>query len=168
MPLPDHHPASVSIATLLFKPDAYKQTIPIEHVAVRIPNAIRCRLRPGPRRIGPEPSGDLPHHRTNDHEQIEHRPLRPSGGRQGNTKQFLIEKFELVHLSTGDLLRAEIKAETELGLAAKELMDNGDLVADNIVIGDDPQQDRSTLGRRASSSMASHAPRHKPRPWTKC
>jgi hypoxanthine phosphoribosyltransferase len=36
--LADHHPASVSIATLLFKPDAYKQTIPIEHVAVRIPN----------------------------------------------------------------------------------------------------------------------------------
>lgn len=37
--LADHHPASVSIATLLFKPDAYEQTIPIEHVAVRIPNA---------------------------------------------------------------------------------------------------------------------------------
>ena len=36
--LADHHPASVSIATLLFKPDAYKQTIPIDHVAVRIPN----------------------------------------------------------------------------------------------------------------------------------
>jgi len=37
--LADHHPASVSVATLLFKPDAYKQDIPIEHVAVRIPNA---------------------------------------------------------------------------------------------------------------------------------
>jgi hypoxanthine phosphoribosyltransferase len=37
--LADHHPASVSIATLLFKPDAYEQTIPIDHVAVRIPNA---------------------------------------------------------------------------------------------------------------------------------
>lgn len=36
--LADHHPASVSIATLLFKPDAYEQTIPIDHVAVRIPN----------------------------------------------------------------------------------------------------------------------------------
>ena len=36
--LHDHHPASISIAALLFKPDAYKQTIPIEHVAVRIPN----------------------------------------------------------------------------------------------------------------------------------
>lgn len=37
--LKDHHPASVSIATLLFKPEAYEQEIPIEHVAVSIPNA---------------------------------------------------------------------------------------------------------------------------------
>lgn len=37
--LSDHHPASISVATLLFKPDAYKQAIPIEHVAVSIPNA---------------------------------------------------------------------------------------------------------------------------------
>lgn len=37
--LAEHHPASVSIAAMLFKPDAYKQEIPIEHVALRIPNA---------------------------------------------------------------------------------------------------------------------------------
>jgi len=36
--LKDHHPASIAICTLLFKPDAYKQNIPIDHVAVRIPN----------------------------------------------------------------------------------------------------------------------------------
>ncbi len=36
--LAERHPASVSIATLLFKPDAYKQDIPVEHVAMRIPN----------------------------------------------------------------------------------------------------------------------------------
>lgn len=37
--LNEHHPASVSVAALLFKPEAYKQDIPIEHVAVRIPDA---------------------------------------------------------------------------------------------------------------------------------
>ena len=37
--LAEHHPASVSIAAMLFKPDAYKQAIPIEHVALKIPNA---------------------------------------------------------------------------------------------------------------------------------
>jgi hypoxanthine phosphoribosyltransferase len=36
--LRDRHPASVSIATLLFKPDAYKQNVAIDHVAIRIPN----------------------------------------------------------------------------------------------------------------------------------
>lgn len=36
--LKDHHPASIAICTLLFKPDAYKQNIPIDHVAVSIPN----------------------------------------------------------------------------------------------------------------------------------
>lgn len=37
--LSEHHPASVSIAAMLFKPDAYKQEIPIEHIALKIPNA---------------------------------------------------------------------------------------------------------------------------------
>lgn len=59
----------------------------------------------------------------------------PPGAGKGTQSAFLIERFGLVHLSTGDLLRAEIKAETELGLAAKELMDRGDLVPDHIVIG---------------------------------
>lgn len=59
----------------------------------------------------------------------------PPGAGKGTQSAFLIERFGLVHLSTGDLLRAEIKAETKLGIAAKELMDRGDLVPDHIVIG---------------------------------
>ncbi|MBL0128813.1 MAG: adenylate kinase [Flavobacteriales bacterium] len=59
----------------------------------------------------------------------------PPGAGKGTQSEFLIDKYNLVHLSTGDLLRAEIKAETELGLAARELMDQGELVADHIVIG---------------------------------
>ncbi len=37
--LAEHHPASISIAAMLFKPDAYKQEMPIEYVALKIPNA---------------------------------------------------------------------------------------------------------------------------------
>jgi len=59
----------------------------------------------------------------------------PPGAGKGTQSAFLIEKYGLVHLSTGDLLRAEIKAETELGLEAKELMDRGKLVPDHVVIG---------------------------------
>ncbi|HQW41663.1 MAG TPA: nucleoside monophosphate kinase, partial [Flavobacteriales bacterium] len=58
----------------------------------------------------------------------------PPGAGKGTQSQFLQEKFELIHLSTGDLLRAEIKAESPLGNEAKELMDRGDLVADSIVV----------------------------------
>ena len=59
----------------------------------------------------------------------------PPGAGKGTQSTFLIDRYKLVHLSTGDLLRAEIKAESELGLQAKELMDRGELVADHIVIG---------------------------------
>lgn len=59
----------------------------------------------------------------------------PPGAGKGTQSNFLIEKYGLVHLSTGDLLRAEIKAESALGVQAKEMMDAGDLVPDDVVIG---------------------------------
>lgn len=59
----------------------------------------------------------------------------PPGAGKGTQSAFLIEKYNLAHLSTGDLLRAEIKSETALGLKAKELMDIGELVPDEVVIG---------------------------------
>ncbi|RFZ82254.1 adenylate kinase [Mucilaginibacter terrenus] len=59
----------------------------------------------------------------------------PPGAGKGTQSQKLIEKFGLIHLSTGDLLRNEISQGTELGLEAKKLMDDGKLVPDAVVIG---------------------------------
>jgi adenylate kinase len=59
----------------------------------------------------------------------------PPGAGKGTQSQKLIEKYGLIHLSTGDLLRAEIAAQTELGMSAKKLMDQGILVPDEVVIG---------------------------------
>jgi adenylate kinase len=59
----------------------------------------------------------------------------PPGAGKGTQSARLIEKYGLVHLSTGDLLRSEITAGTELGLKAKGLMDAGILVPDEVVIG---------------------------------
>lgn len=59
----------------------------------------------------------------------------PPGAGKGTQAQKLIEKYGLIHLSTGDILRAEINKGTALGMEAKQLMDRGDLVGDNIVIG---------------------------------
>lgn len=59
----------------------------------------------------------------------------PPGAGKGTQADFLIEKFRLTHLSTGDLLRTQIAAQTELGMEAKTYMDKGFLVPDSIVIG---------------------------------
>ena len=59
----------------------------------------------------------------------------PPGAGKGTQAFKLKEYFNLVHLSTGDMLRAEIKAESALGLKAKTLMDAGKLVPDEVVIG---------------------------------
>jgi len=59
----------------------------------------------------------------------------PPGAGKGTQSNLIIEKYKLVHLSTGDILRSEISAGTELGLKAKELMDQGVLVPDEVVVG---------------------------------
>jgi len=59
----------------------------------------------------------------------------PPGSGKGTQSEKLIQKYGLKHLSTGDLLRSEIARQTPLGLEAKNLMDKGQLVPDEVVIG---------------------------------
>lgn len=59
----------------------------------------------------------------------------PPGSGKGTQSEKLIARFGLKHLSTGDILRSEIKHGTALGLEAKNLMDQGKLVPDAVVIG---------------------------------
>jgi len=59
----------------------------------------------------------------------------PPGSGKGTQSTSIIEKYGLKHLSTGDLLRSEIAAQTVLGLEAKQLMDKGLLVPDEVVVG---------------------------------
>lgn len=59
----------------------------------------------------------------------------PPGSGKGTQSEKLIAKYHLKHLSTGDLLRSEINCKTPLGLEAKNLMDKGYLVPDEVVIG---------------------------------
>jgi len=58
----------------------------------------------------------------------------PPGAGKGTQSAKLIEKYGLVHLSTGDIFRANIKGETELGKLAKSYMDQGQLVPDEVTI----------------------------------
>ena len=58
----------------------------------------------------------------------------PPGAGKGTQAEKLIDKYELVHLSTGDIFRSNIKGETSLGVLAKCYMDKGELVPDEVTI----------------------------------
>ena len=61
--------------------------------------------------------------------------LGSPGSGKGTQAQFITQKYAIVQISTGDMLRAAVREGTPLGLAAKQVMDAGGLVSDNIILG---------------------------------
>ena len=61
--------------------------------------------------------------------------LGPPGAGKGTQAKLVADEYQIAHISTGDMLRAEMRAGTELGLAAKSLIESGQLVPDDVIIG---------------------------------
>lgn len=59
----------------------------------------------------------------------------PPGAGKGTQSQFIVERFNIPQISTGDILRSAVKAQTELGTRAKSIMDAGGLLPDEVVLG---------------------------------
>ena len=69
--------------------------------------------------------------------------LGPPGAGKGTQASFITKKYGIPQISTGDMLRAAIKAGTELGIKAKKLMDAGQLVPDDVILDLVKQPDRA-------------------------
>ena len=124
----------VIIATLLFKPDAYRKDYPIDHVALEVPNDFLVGYGLDYDGLGRN-LNDIYVLDTDREKRMKNIILfGPPGAGKGTQSALMVEQHGLVHLSTGDIFRSNIKGGTELGNLAKSYMDKGELVPDDVTI----------------------------------
>ncbi|PIE99667.1 MAG: adenylate kinase [Polaribacter sp.] len=121
----------LKIATLFFKPDVFKKDLPIDYIGKTIPDDFIVGY-------GLDYNG-LGRNLSSIYKLIPKKMKNivlfgPPGAGKGTQAEFLKEKYNLVHISTGDVFRFNIKNQTELGKLAKSYMDKGDLVPDTVTI----------------------------------
>ncbi|WP_411768667.1 adenylate kinase [Winogradskyella sp. A3E31] len=120
------------IATLFYKPEAYKKDFKLHYVGIEIPDKFIVGYGLDYNGLG----RDLPEiYQLKTTQHMTNIVLfGPPGAGKGTQANFLKEKYDLVHISTGDVFRYNIKNETALGMLAKSYMDKGQLVPDQVTI----------------------------------
>lgn len=123
--------ASFSIATLFYKPQAYQKPYPIDFIGLEIPNDFVVGFGLDYNGLGRNLTAIYKLKQA----QMKNLVLfGPPGAGKGTQAEVLKEKYQLVHISTGDVFRYNIKNGTELGTLAKSYMDKGQLVPDSVTI----------------------------------
>ncbi|MGC1471679.1 MAG: adenylate kinase [Psychroserpens sp.] len=122
----------LKIATLFYKPEAYKKDFILHYVGQEIPNKFIVGYGLDYNELG----RDLPAiYQLKTTQYMTNLVLfGPPGAGKGTQAEFLKETYNLVHISTGDVFRFNIKNETALGMLAKSYMDKGQLVPDQVTI----------------------------------
>lgn len=135
--------SEIKVCTLLLKPDVYDKNIKLDYVGMEIPNDFIVGFGLDYNEVG---------RNLNDIYVIDNEPdfhiedktadamkyyilFGPPGAGKGTQATAMVEKYNLCHISTGELLRQEIAAGSELGKKAKSLIDAGALVPDEVVEG---------------------------------
>ncbi|AUC86398.1 adenylate kinase [Polaribacter sp. ALD11] len=128
----DKNVKQLKIATLFFKPEVFRKELPIDYIGLSIDDKFIVGYGLDYNGLG----RNYP-----EIYQLSTKPkmknivlFGPPGAGKGTQAEFLKNMYNLLHISTGDVFRFNIKNETKLGLLAKKYMDEGDLVPDEVTI----------------------------------
>ena len=123
---------SLKIATLFYKPEAYKKDFKLHYIGIEIPNKFIVGYGLDYDGLG----RNIPEvYQIKETQHMTKLVLfGPPGAGKGTQAEFLKAKYHLVHISTGDVFRFNIKNETALGMLAKSYIDKGELVPDHVTI----------------------------------
>lgn len=129
--LKDEGVASYRIATLLYKPEAYKKAYKIDYVGLEISNDFVVGYGLDYNGLGRNLRAI---YKLKERTMTNLVLFGPPGAGKGTQAEVLKEKYNLVHISTGDVFRYNIKNATDLGTLAKSYIDKGQLVPDSVTI----------------------------------
>lgn len=119
------------IATLFYKPEAYKKPLHIDYVGIEIPNDFIVGYGLDYNGLGRNLKQV---YKLKESDMTNLVLFGPPGAGKGTQASILKDSYNLKHISTGDVFRYNIKNETELGTLAKSYMDKGQLVPDEVTI----------------------------------